>query len=146
MKKLFYMLVLLLSMMFVASCKDNLPTEPTEPTVIPTEPVEPVDVTLSVLHEEVINNQIHLSIMIADQGLSEAELMMIMNEVANQIYLDYFDDIDCRLFYLNISGFDALSSFQNDENPHYGIYVYGINLGIDQPGLSFVRINEQRGD
>lgn len=138
MKKLTYLIVLLLVSLFVVSCQDDTPTEPTEPTVIP---VEPVDVTAAVLHEEVINNQIHLSIMIANQDLTQAELLNIMNEVANDIYLDYFEEIDGRLFYLNISGFDALSSFQNEENPHYGIYVYGINLSIDRPGLSFVRID-----
>jgi hypothetical protein len=143
MKKLIYLTFLLLVSLVMVSCKDD---EPTDPTVVPTEPTEaptePVDITVSVLHEEVINNQIHLSIMIANQNLTSAELLNLMNEVANEIYVDYFEEIDGRLFYLNISGFDALSSFNNEENPHYGTYVYGINLGIDKPGLSFVRINE----
>jgi hypothetical protein len=130
MKKFIFIFSLLFISLLLISC-DNDEKE---------EPIVPVDLSISVVHEEVINNQIHLSVTLLNV-VELDDMAIIMNEIANEVYLDYFDEIDGRLFYLNISGYSTLVEFEDDEEPLYGTYVYGINLGLDRPGLSFVRID-----
>lgn len=130
MKKFIFIFSLLFISLLLISC-DNDEKE---------EPIVPVDLSISVVHEEVINNQIHLSVTILNV-VELDDMAIIMNEIANEVYLDYFDEIDGRLFYLNISGYSTLVEFEGDDEPLYGTYVYGINLGLDRPGLSFVRID-----
>ena len=160
MKKYIMIVALLLFSIFLVACRDEDPipsTIPTDPTVIPTDPTvvptdptiiptdptviptEPIDIAIDILEEVVINNQIHVSFAISHETLDASEVEHLMHDIANQIYLYYFNLIDGRLFYLNLYGFANENQFANEENPSFGWFVYGINLSVDQPGLRFVR-------
>lgn len=147
MRKHVFLTILMVFTLFLVSCKDDQMTFPTiiptDPTVVPTDPTfipsEPIDLTIQVLEEKIINNQIHVSFVIADLSLNQAGINQLMHEIANQMYASYFNQIDGRLFFLNLYGYASADEFSSQQDPSFGWFVYGIHLSVDQPGLTFVR-------
>ena len=128
MKKIMYIFSILFVSLLIMGCqdkKDNL---------------KPLDVDLTILNETVINHHIHIYVLIPMELDEEATLHQLMNELANEMYMDYLEEIDSRLFYLYLHGYDTQTAYDESDDPFYGTFVFGINLNVTRPGLSFVRV------
>lgn len=128
MKKIMYIFSLIFVSLLLIGCQDNK------------EKNVSIDVDVTILDEAVINHHIHIYALIPSDMDDEASLHEIMNDLANQMYFDYLEQIDGRLFYLYLHGYDTQVAYEESDDPFYGTFVYGINLNITRPGLSFVRV------
>jgi len=128
MKKIFYIFSLLLVSLLIVGCRDQKDKDIA------------LNVELLILDETVINHHIHISTLVPIDIEDEASLHHLMNELANEMYMDYFETIDGQLFYLYLHGYHSSVSFNEGDDPFFGTFVYGINLNVTRPGLSFVRV------
>ena len=119
MKKLFYILFIVLVSISLASCKDK----------------EAVDITVEVVSEVVVSNQISLHVVVPIQLDSMEDLYEIAMNVASQTYEKHFEMIGTDDYEMHLM-FYKTSEDYSSQTVSYGQLDFDINQSISNPGLS----------
>ena len=119
MKKLFYILFIVLVSVSLASCKDK----------------EPVDVTVEVVSETVVSNQIQIHVVVPIELASMDELYEIAMNVASQSYEKHFDTIGTDDYEMHLM-FYKTSADYTSKTMTYGQLDFDINATLENPGLT----------
>ncbi|MFH1693934.1 MAG: hypothetical protein ABH890_06600 [Bacillota bacterium] len=120
MRKLLYLLFLFLLVISLASCKKD---------------VEPIDVTVEVVSEVIISNQIEVHVVVPIELSSMAELYEITLNVASQTYEKHFEMIGTDQYTMTLMLYQSSAEYASD-NASYGQFEFLINSSITTPGLS----------
>lgn len=119
MKKLAFLLLLLVSVFTLAACAGE----------------EKITILgLDVLEETVYYGEITVGIDLASAEYTEAELLEIANGVATQIYLKYAESIGQTKTTLRVNLYDSVASFEAESITN-GYVIYQINESPTQPGI-----------
>ncbi|PKK96558.1 MAG: hypothetical protein CVV58_05740 [Tenericutes bacterium HGW-Tenericutes-3] len=119
MKKIFYILFIVLVSISLASCKDK----------------EAVDITVEVVSEVVVSNQISLHVVVPIQLDSMEDLYEIAMNVASQTYEKHFEMIGTDDYEMHLM-FYKTSQDYSSQTVSYGQLDFDINQSISNPGLS----------
>ncbi len=119
MKKLFYTLFIFLIVISLASCSKVQ---------------DPVDVTVEVVSETLVSNQIQLHVVVPNDLSSMTELYEIALSIGSQTYEKHFDTISTDRYVMTIVLYQSSAEYTS-ETPSYGQIVFVINDTISTPGL-----------
>lgn len=119
MKKIFYIIFVLLISVGLASCSKDK---------------DPVDLTVDVVSETVVSNHIEVHVVVPIELSSMAELYEIALSISSQTYEKYFDTIETNRYMLTIVLYQSSAEFTSN-TPSYGQITFVINDSISTPGL-----------
>lgn len=91
-----------------------------------------MEVTVDLIDEMVVNNHIHSHLFIDYSFDNENDEMLFIQQLAETIYLDYFDQINGDLYYLTLYIYDQ------DLVTVLDTYAYQINQSVMHPGLTII--------
>jgi len=121
MRKILYTLFILLAAIGLASCSDKV--------------VDPVDVTVQVMSETMVSNQIEVHVVVPIDLSSMTELYEIALSISSQTYEKHFDAIGTDRYIMTIVLYQSSADYTS-ETASYGQIVFVINDSITSPGLS----------
>jgi len=119
MKKIFYIIFVLLISVGLASCSKDK---------------DPVDLIVDVVSETVVSNHIEVHVVVPIELSSMAELYEIALSISSQTYEKYFDTIETNRYMLTIVLYQSSAEFTSN-TPSYGQITFVINDSISTPGL-----------
>ena len=134
MRKYLYVTFVLLLTLVLVSCDKSEPVESSPVDTV----IEPVDLTVNVVETETINQNIYVHV-VTNYTIDSLDLYTnLMNEIANNVYLDHYETIDGNLYHLTIYAYESQADY--DASNDYFNVVYLINGSIDAPGLQLISI------
>lgn len=91
-----------------------------------------MEVSVDLIDEMVVNNHIHSHLFIDYAFDDENDELSFIQQLAETIYLEYFDQINGDLYYLTLYIYDE------DLVTVLDTYSYQINQSLTQPGLTLI--------
>jgi hypothetical protein len=119
MKKTAIILVLLVSLLFLASCKEDVPT----------------DYDVRIVYEDVQSDAIDVHAVIDGKVAALDLLTEVSLEVSAMTYEKHQETIGFDHVTLTIYLYESDAAYE-DENPTYGHQVFEINKDAESPGMS----------
>jgi hypothetical protein len=123
MKKLFSILLIVVSMLILSSCvSEETKTE------------YPIDLEVTIISEVTDEVNIIVNVLVPIELSSLDDLLEITLNIASQTYERHFNMIGSKQYTLRINLFKSISSL--DQIPTYGYHEFLINASLTSPGLS----------
>jgi hypothetical protein len=120
MKKLLYILVLMMLFFGISACKDDI--------------ADPIDIEVEVLSETFTFDQIVVHVLISYNFEDINDLNDVVQTIAGETYLDYFVQIDGKRFTMTVYVYNSQSDFDT-LNATRGYHTFDVNR-VNSPGLS----------
>jgi hypothetical protein len=123
MKKLFSILLIVVSMLILSSCvSEETKTE------------YPIDLEVTIISEVTDEVNIIVNVLVPIELSNLDDLLEITLNIASQTYERHFNMIGSKQYTLRINLFKSISSL--DQIPAYGYHEFLINASLTSPGLS----------